>query len=140
MPPRRGSGRPGGRPASQRVAEDLRIKLSELLLRDVSDPRLAGIHVTRVEMSPDLSMARVFYRPTPGGASLEDAGRAFRGAAGYLRRELGKTLRLRVTPELRLEVDSLVEEGDRVGSLLADLADQRSAAASESSRPHDDEE
>lgn len=116
------------------------MKLSQLLLRDISDPRLAGIHVTRVEMSPDLSLARVFYRPTPGGASLEDAGRAFRGAAGYLRRELGKTLRLRVTPELRLEVDSLVDEGDRVGLLLADLAAQRGASKPGSSKQHDDDE
>jgi ribosome-binding factor A len=117
----------------------VRIKISQLLLRELADPRLAGIHVTRVEMSPDLSLARVFYRPTPGGASLEEAGRALRGAVGYLRRELGRTLRLRVTPELRLEVDALVDDGDRVEILLADLAAKRAPAGT--ARPvHDDDE
>jgi len=76
------------------------MKLSELLLREVGDPRVHGVHVTSVEMGGDLSFARIHWRPTPGEASVEQAEAGLRAAAGHLRRELGRRLRLRSVPRL----------------------------------------
>jgi ribosome-binding factor A len=97
------------------------MKVSELLLRELRDPRLAGVHVTRVEMTGDLSRARLHYRTTPGQASPEDAAEGVRHAASFLRRELARTMRLRAVPELEFRLDELVDEGDRIERLLADL-------------------
>src|SRR5690242_13995646 len=131
MRPKRG-GRPGTS-AAKRVAEDVRMKLAQLMLRELRDPRLAGIHLTRVEMTADLSLARAFYRATPGGADIEEAGPVLRGAAGFLRRELGKSLRLRATPEIRFAVDTTVDEGDRVEALLGALQEPRNPAGDDDS-------
>ena len=118
-PRRQGAGRA---PASRRVADDIRLKIGALLQRDVRDARLLGVHVTRVEMSRDLSKASVYWRPTPGEATADDAGEALKRASGFLRARVGRTLDLRHTPELVFELDALPEEGNRIDSLLAGLS------------------
>jgi ribosome-binding factor A len=106
-----------------RVAHLLQAELAALLLREVRDPRLRGVTVTAVKMSPDLRLARVYYRtlpsPGPGAASGRELGRALAKAAPFLRGAAGRALGLRVTPELRFEYDSLPEDAERVESLLA---------------------
>ena len=68
MRPKRG-GRPGAS-AAKRVGEDIRMKLAQLMLRELRDPRLAGIYLTRVEMSPDLTLARGSHSPRIGSLML----------------------------------------------------------------------
>ena len=94
------------------------MKLTELLLREVRDPRVSGITVTRVEMTGDFSRAQVSYRPLPGGASPDEAAAGLRSVAGFLRRELGRAMHLRNAPELRFDLDRLPDEGQRIEDLL----------------------
>ena len=115
----------GGPTTSHRVGDEIRVKISELLLRDVRDHRLDGVHLTRVEMTRDLALARIFWRPTPGEATIEAATSALEKAAGFLRSRLGKTLRLRSVPELQFALDELPEEASRIESLIANLAATR---------------
>ena len=103
-----------------RVAHLLQTKLAELLLREVRDPRLRGVTVTAVRMTPDLRLARVYYRTLPGTAGGREVGRALARATPFLRSAVGQALGLRVTPELRFEFDSLPETAERVESLLAE--------------------
>jgi ribosome-binding factor A len=110
------------------VAEELRVKVALLLQREVRDPRVIGVTITRVEMTGDLSQARVFFRCLPGGAASDDVARGLASASGFLRREASRTLRLRHAPELRFEPDDLPEQGQRIDDLLAGLE-----------RPADDE-
>jgi len=103
------------------VADEIRMKVSELLLREVRDPRVRGVHLTRVEMSGDLSVARLYWRPLPGQAGVEEATEGLAAAAGFLRRELAPHLDLRNVPELRFQLDELPDEAARVEGLLAQL-------------------
>jgi len=131
---RKGSTHPPGRgDARVRVADEIRMKISELLLREVRDPRVKGVHFTRVEMTSDLSVARLFWRTLPG-ESVEEAEAGLSAAGGFLRRELAQTLDLRKVPELRFQLDSLPDEADRVEQLLAQVRATGSAGTPGSPR------
>lgn len=111
--------------AKLRVAEDIRMKLAQLMHRELDDPRLDGVHLTRVEMTPDLTVARVFWRTTPGAADPEIARVALKSAVGFLRKQLGKSLRLRGVPQLEFQLDAMIDSGARIEDLLAGLVASR---------------
>jgi len=109
-----------GRKYQQRVSELVHIHLSTLLERKIKDPRLELVTITDVEVSPDASRADVYF--TPGSDQSRDEVReGLESAAGYLRRELGKHLRLRHTPELIFHYDRSVERGERISGILDEL-------------------
>jgi ribosome-binding factor A len=117
------------------VAQELRNRIAEILERHVRDPRLELLTVTDLELSPDFSFARVFYR-TPG--DREATARALRKAKPFLRRRLGEGLALRRIPELDFRWDSSPDRGARVEEILAEIAaeseERRSRAKMEASR------
>ena len=108
-----------------RVAERIRLELSELLLRgELHDPRAAGTIVSRVEVTDDLSLARVYVRLLTTEANEREQKslvRALTGARGFLRREIGKKLSSKKTPDLQFFWDSGVERAARVEGILAEL-------------------
>jgi ribosome-binding factor A len=106
----------GRRP--ERVAEMVLRELSQLLIRDLKDPRLRGVTLTRVKMSDDLRHARVFFSHLQGHAQASEAIKGFRSAAGFIRRQIGSALQLRYTPELDFEFDPGIENAARVDELL----------------------
>lgn len=116
-----------GRPESsrpKRVAEAIRNELTMLLLQRVADPRLTGAGVSRVEVSPDLKVAKVYVT----AARREERDRTMAGmnrAKGFFRSHLARALNLRHTPELLLYYDSLAEEAQRVERLLSALEQER---------------
>jgi ribosome-binding factor A len=112
----------------------MRMKLAHVLQREVRDPRVAGVHVTRVELAKDLSRARVFWRTMPGGASEERARIGLAQAAGLLRSRVGGSLRVRHVPELVFELDRELENESRLESLLAGARPAPAPA-----RPEEDE-
>jgi ribosome-binding factor A len=106
---------------ARRLGERIREELAEILRREVSDPRLAGVTVTDVEVDREFSHATVFVTSTD---PEHDAGHvlpAFAGAAGFLRRELAGRIPLRSFPRLRFEWDVSVERGARIEELLRHL-------------------
>jgi ribosome-binding factor A len=112
----------------ERVALQIRRELGELLPRAVKDPRVqaAGlVTVTQVHVSPDLTVARVMVsvmgsRPDEPGQAMQVL-RGLRQAAGFLRGELGRRLHTRRAPELRFQLDDMVDRVDRVESLLREI-------------------
>ncbi len=110
---------------SVRVAERIRLELSELLLRgEVRDPRASGALISRVVVTDDLSLAKIYVRLLDTEVSegrKKDLLRALEGARGYLRREVGKRLKAKKTPDLRIYWDDGVERSERVEEILADL-------------------
>ncbi len=104
---------------SRRVGEEMHRLLSEALQRDFSDPRLALVGITEVEVSADLSVAKVYYTPMQGSSEAETAGAALRSAAGRLRHLLGSRMKTRVIPELRFAYDDSLDRGERISALLA---------------------
>src|SRR5262245_66560100 len=103
---------------SQRVADLVRSELSVLVLTEAHDPDLRKVTITDVEMPPDLKSARVYFSCLGGDAERENAGKALRRAAGYLRREVGQRCQLRFAPELFFVSDRSLERGARIEELL----------------------
>ena len=112
---KRASGRTSGRP--QKLADLIQRELSELLQRELRDPRVGMITITAVDVSPDFSHAKVLYT-TLDPAHVDEAGKGLKRAAGFLRSQLAKRIKLYTTPELRFEYDVSVERGDRLARLI----------------------
>ena len=103
----------------ERVAQLMRREIAEVLMRRMRDPRVTGmVSVTDVEVSHDLSAARVFVSIMPDGPERQRSLDALQSAAGYIRHELAPRLGLREVPELRFVLDTSIERGARVDDLL----------------------
>jgi len=119
----------GSRP--DRVADQIRSELADLLAREVHDPGIGFVTLTRVQVSPDLGSARVHYTALGDDAARERSRRALERAAPFLRRQIGVRLRLKRTPELRFFYDDSIAGQDRIEQILNEIH------ASE--LPHDDD-
>lgn len=104
-----------------RIAERIRIILSELLVREVSDPRLQSITVTQVKIDPELMYARIYVNALGDESRRKDVLKGLESANGFLRREVAKRLKIRSTPELKFLWDTALAEGDKVERLLNKL-------------------
>ncbi|HSJ59499.1 MAG TPA: 30S ribosome-binding factor RbfA, partial [Anaerolineae bacterium] len=84
----------------RQVAELVHRELGSLLLREVRDPRLEGVTITEVRVTPDLLMARIFFTLLDKDVPVADVQAALERATGFLRSQLGARVRLRLVPEL----------------------------------------
>lgn len=109
----------GSRPA--RVADQVRGELASLIAREVHDPGIGFVTLTRVEISPDLQLARVWYTALGDDKTRAASGRALERAAPFLRRQIGARLRLKRTPELRFVFDESIAAQDRIEQLLTEI-------------------
>jgi ribosome-binding factor A len=103
-------------PRSNRVAHQIQRALSELIRREVRDPRLGMVTLTEVQVSKDLSYAKVFYSVL--GAEKAQAQSILDEAADMLRGPVGRALGLRHSPELRFVNDELIESGAKLSALI----------------------
>jgi ribosome-binding factor A len=103
---------------SERLAEEIRQQVARLIASDLKDPRLGFVTVTRVELAHDLEHARVHVGVLGSEAEREKSLAALRRASGFVRRELGKRLRIRHTPEIDFRYDKGLDATDRVARLL----------------------
>ncbi len=104
---------------SARVGELLRQELSDLLRREVKDPRVQGATVTDVAVSDDLSRARVYYNTSLCGHSRQEVHQALESASGFLRSQLRDRMNLRQPPQLSFHYDESFDEGARMDVVLA---------------------
>jgi ribosome-binding factor A len=106
---------------SERLGELILAEISDLLTRELKDPRIGFVTFTRVEMSDDLRHAKIFVSSI--GAELEK-GRMLQGlssATGYIRRHLGRALHLRYTPKITFLLDDSLEHGAKIAQILRQL-------------------
>jgi len=108
---KRGQGRP------RKLGDQIQRELSDLLARELRDPRVGMVTITSVDVSPDFSHAKVFFT-TLEKEKLQDTLHGLRRAAGFLRSQLARRIKLYTTPELRFEYDESVERGDRLSRLI----------------------
>jgi ribosome-binding factor A len=104
-----------------RMGGRIRKILSELILREVADPRLHSLTITDVELDPELMYARVHVNALGEEDRQDEVMLALEHAKGFLRREVGKRVRLRKTPELFFEWDASLERSERINRLLSRL-------------------
>lgn len=107
-------------PRKLRLNAQLQSDLAALIRDELSDPRVAGVTVTAVDVSPDLRNARVDVSLLGDDARLAEAVAGLNHAAGKLRRALGKRLSLRYVPNLRFVADVQLRQGDRLHALIQD--------------------
>ena len=103
----------------ERLNSLIRQELSDLMRREVKDPRLSGmISITRVDIAADLQYAKVFVSSLGGEEEKDSILKSLASASGFMRGELSRNLRLRYTPELDFQWDNSIEHGARILELL----------------------
>lgn len=122
---------PADFPRSRRVAEQIRQELADILWRDIKDPRVKGVTINAVEVSPDLEHAKVWYTVMVG--DRQAVAKGLNSSVGFLRRELAHRMRLRMVPSLAFQYDESVERGAH----LSQLIDQ--AIEEDKQHPHDED-
>ena len=104
-----------------RITSDIKITLSELL-REIKDPRVSKLlSIVKVDVSGDLSYATVYVSAIEGYEQTVSSVKALKGAAGYIRRELGARLKLRKVPELRFVADDSIEVSAKISRIVNDF-------------------
>src|SRR2546425_8682712 len=101
----------GSRP--DRVADQVRAELALLLAREVHDPGIGFVTLTRVQVSPDLQLARVYYTALGDDTARKNSARALERAAPFLRRQIGSRLRLKRVPAVAFHYDDSIAGQDR---------------------------
>jgi ribosome-binding factor A len=118
---------------TDRIAELIKKELSSMLLIEVKDPRTSRVNITHVSVTRDLSIAKIQFlvyglddpNTVKARRSRVEAEAGLDRASGFLRRELGKRLDLRITPRLNFYWDNTVEKGRRMDELFAELEEER---------------
>ena len=117
-----------------RVGEAIRDELSQLLAREVQDPGVGFITLTRVKVSPDLQVARVYYTTLGDEQAQRDTAKALKRATPFLRRQLGRRIRLRRVPEIDFFYDESIAQGDRIEQILQELKAEAASRPTSSER------
>ena len=112
---------------ADRVSGELHALLAEIIRREIKDPRVGAVSITRVRVSGDLGVAEVYFLPLGGAGDARQMTRGLRAASGYLRRVLGKRMRLRHIPELRFIPDEGHDSAVDLISRLNALGEARRA-------------
>jgi ribosome-binding factor A len=113
---------------SDRLAHELKNEVSNLIARELRDPRLGFATVTEAKVSPDLSHARIYVSVLGSTEEQRATLAALNRASGFLRRALGTRLKLRKSPQLTFTLDQTSERGARMAQIIAQVAGKDSAA------------
>ena len=108
---KKGHGRP------ERLGDLIQREVSELIRLELRDPRVGMITITSVDVSPDMSHARLFFTLLEK-EKLADTLQGLKRSAGFLRSQLARRIKMYSTPELRFEYDESVERGDHISRLI----------------------
>ena len=116
----------------ERLEDQIHFLLSNLIQRELRDPELGFLTLTAVRLTPDRSLAKVYFTVLPaqgGDQEAQDAltRKALGRAAGFLRSQLASRLKMRRVPELRFFPDVTLEEGNHLESLLAEIEQERAS-------------
>lgn len=103
---------------SIRVGELIQQELSDIILRGLRDPRVGFVTIMSVDVTSDLRMARVYFTVMGEEADADETQKGLDSAGAYLRRELGKRLKLRHVPELSFKFDDSIAYGTHIESIL----------------------
>lgn len=106
---------------ANRVAEQMKKELGDIIGRRLKDPRVGFVTVTDVEVTGDLQLAKIYLTVLGDEGKKEGTLKALEKAKGFIRSEIGKRIRLRKTPEIEFRWDHSFEQGARIDELLHDL-------------------
>ncbi|KUP07150.1 ribosome-binding factor A [Bacillus coahuilensis m2-6] len=105
---------------SNRIGEQMKKELGDIISRKIKDPRIGFVTVTDVQVTGDLQQAKV-YITVLDDSKREDTLKGLSKAKGFIRSEIGSRIRLRKTPELLFEFDESIQYGNRIESIIRDI-------------------
>jgi len=109
----------------QRIADRIREEISDMLIKEISDPRLHQVYVTDVRVDRELAYADVYVSAVEGKSRAVEAVQGMESASGYLRRNLTSRVELRAFPRLRFHWDPTPENADHIEKILAQLREEK---------------
>ncbi len=113
------------------MADLIKLEISDLLLKEVRDPRIGSVTITGVKVSDDLRTARIFFVELGKDQCSEEVRTGLARATGFLRKELASRLRLRLVPEIFFTYDPSFAYGSRIDTLISEIHREEEAHASE---------
>ena len=116
---------------ADRVADLIKIEISDILLKQIRDPRIGAVTITGAKVSDDLRTARIFFVELGKDQCGEAVKTGLAKATGFLRRELGRRLQLRCVPELLFSYDPSFAYGNRIERLISEIHREEEAHAQE---------
>jgi ribosome-binding factor A len=123
----------GSRP--ERVGDQIRAELSELIAREVKDPAIGFVTITYVKVSADLQVARAYYTSLGDPEAQRNTARALERARPFLRRQIAQRIRLRRAPEIHFQYDESIARQERIESLLEEIRQAPAAAPADEHTP-----
>jgi len=110
---------------SERVADLVRKEISEMLVKTIKDPRIGFVTITRVTVTEDCRLAKVYYSVVGTFSERERSMQGLNSAKGYIRRELGHRMKLKYIPEIVFQFDPSIEYAVHMGELIHQLQEER---------------
>ena len=120
-----GLGQKEERKRSAKVADAIRVELATLLVSKVRDSKLRDVNISRVDVTDDLSIARIFYTVMDHEEGAKSAGKALNRAKGFMRSHIAKTLNLRFTPALQFRYDETAQKVEELDTIFQEIANER---------------
>ena len=117
---------------SSRVAEAIRTELSMLLVSKVGDPRLHSVSISRVDVTDDLGLAKIYFTVFGDNKERRDAEKGFQRASGFMRSHIAKTLNLRFTPALQVFYENVADKVAELDEIFKEIADERKTSQDDS--------
>lgn len=109
----------------QRIADRVRQELSEMLIREINDPRLKNIFITDVKIDKELAFADIYFSAIEGSIRSAEILAGLESASGFLRRTLSSRVEVRAFPRLRFHWDPTPENADQIEKVLAELREKK---------------
>ena len=106
---------------SERVAEEIRKDVATMLFGEIHDPRIGFVTITKVQVSKDLRHAKVYFSIIGSDEEKEKTMEGLQSSSGYMRREIGKRLKLRYFPELTFKFDDSLEYASRIEKIIKEI-------------------
>ena len=126
---------------TSRVSQQVQKELARILQQEVKDPRIGMVTISGVDITRDLAYAKVFVTfLTIGEQTNDESLEGLNAAAGYIRRLLGKAMRLRIVPEVRFCFDETLTEGLRISEMVSSAVKVDKSKFAQSDRTEEDEE
>jgi ribosome-binding factor A len=110
---------------SEKVADLIQREISQMLVKTLKDPRIGFVTITRVVVSEDCRVAKVYFSVVGTPAEREKSTKGLNSAKGYVRKELGRRMGLRHTPEIMFQFDPSIEYAIHIGEVLHHLEQER---------------
>ncbi|MDN5346690.1 MAG: ribosome-binding factor [Clostridia bacterium] len=109
----------------RRIAEQMKKEIAQILQDELKDPRVGFVTVTEVELSTDLRYAKVYVSIYGDEEAKKQSLEGLSKATGFIRREIGKRISLRHTPEIVFRFDESIERGDRIARLISQIKEEK---------------